>query len=257
MHGYHFSFPLSMTDHEQEYAKMARQVYRTLTDQRPQWEARSPAMVADFEQLNNFLQAYDEVSGRQGTKSAKEPSDARDRAEQAAEAAAGRIVRGLRVLQLGVRNPALAEVAGYTPDVLNPLHGEELIGALNAVAAAADGVAPLLANEGVTTEHLQALDDAIAVYTPLASLNNSTLEQGSNLNFTARQVVKGLRQVLRRLDTRIDNLRDDIPSLGQAYNDARAAAEVGDLAEGEKGPDGGIGRAAAGNAYGPERPVGE
>ena len=246
-----------MTDHEQEYAKMARQVYRVLTDQRPQWEARSPAMVADFEQLNNFLQAYDEVAGRQGEKGAKDFSDARDRAEHAAEAAAGRIVRGLRVLQLGVHNPALAEVAGYTPDVLNPLHGEELIGALNAVAAAADGVAPLLANEGVTAEHLQALDDAIAVYAPLAGLNNSDVEQGKSLDPTARQVVKGLRQVLRRLDTRLDNLRDDIPSLGQAYNDARASAETGDFAEGEKGPDGGIGRAAAGNAYGPERPVGQ
>jgi len=246
-----------MTDHEQEYARMARQVYRTLTDQRPQWEARSPAMVADFEQLNNFLQAYDEVAGRQGEKGAKDSADARDRAESAAEAAAGRIVRGLRVLQLSVHNPALAEVAGHTPDVLNPLHGEELLGALNAVAAAAAGVAPLLANEGVTAEHLQTLDDAIALYTPLASLNNSDAEQGSSLNFTARQVIKGLRKVLKRLDTRLDNLRDDVPSLGQAYNDARAAAEAGDLAEGEKGPDGGIGSAAAGNAYGPERQPGQ
>jgi len=246
-----------MTDHEQEYAKMARQVYRTLTDQRPQWEARSPAMVADFEQLNNFLQAYDEVAGRQGEKGAKDSGDARDRAETAAEAAAGRIVRGLRVLQLSVHNPALAEVASYTPDVLNPLHGEELLGALSAIAAAAGGVAPLLANEGVTAEHLQVLDDAIAAYTPLAGLNNSNLEKGSSLDFTARQVVKGLRKVLRRLDTRIDNLRDDIPSLGQAYNDARAAAETGDLAEDEKGPDGGIGRAAAGNAFGPEGQPGQ
>jgi hypothetical protein len=246
-----------MTDHEQEYAKMARQVYRTLTDQRPQWEARSPAMVADFEQLKNFLQAYDEVSNRQGEKSAKEPADARDQAEQAAEAAAGRIVRGLRVLQLSVHNPALAEVASYTPDVLNPLHGEELLGALNAVAAAADGASALLANEGVTAEHLQTLTDAIAVYEPLAGLNNSTTEQGSALNSTARQVVKGLRKVLRRLDTRMDNLRDDVPSLGQAYNDARASAEAGDLTEGEKGPDGGIGRAAAGNAFGPESKPGQ
>lgn len=246
-----------MTDHEQEYAKMARQVYRTLTDQRPQWEARSPAMVADFEQLNNFLQAYDEVANRQGDKSDKEPAAARDRAEQAAEAAAGRIVRGLRVLQLGVHNPALTEVASYTPDVLNPLHGEELLGALNAVAAAADGASALLANEGVTAEHIQTLTDAIALYEPLVGLNNSIVEQGNNLNGTARQVVKGLRKVLRRLDTRLDNLRDDIPSLGQAYNEVRASAETGDLGEGEKGADGGIGRAAAGNAFGPENKPGQ
>ena len=55
-----------MTDREIEYAKMARLAYRELTDQRPQWEQRSPAMVADFEQLNKFLQAFEEVASRTG-----------------------------------------------------------------------------------------------------------------------------------------------------------------------------------------------
>jgi hypothetical protein len=53
-----------MTDREISYAKMARQLYRVLTDQRPQWEARNPAAVADFEQLNAYLQAIDEVATR-------------------------------------------------------------------------------------------------------------------------------------------------------------------------------------------------
>jgi len=246
-----------MTDHEIEIAKMARLVYRELTDQRPQWEQRSPAMVADFEQLNNFLQAFDEVSAREGTKGGKENAEARDRAEHAAEAAAGRIVRGLRVLQLSVRNPALATAAGYTPSSLNPLHGEELLRALNEIAGAAASAAPLLANEGVTAEHLRALDDAIAVYTPLADLNNSNAKQGEGLSSTARQVVKGLRTVLQRLDTRIDNLRDEIPGLAQRYDDARGTVpDSGSprpaTREGGDGSDGGIGRAAAGNAYGPE-----
>jgi hypothetical protein len=248
-----------MTDHEEEYAKMARLVYRELTDQRPQWEQRSPAMAADFEQLNNFLQAFEEVASRTGGHAGQGEANARDEAEHAAEVAAGRIVRGLRVLQLSVPNPAIATAAGYTPSSLNPLHGEELLGALNSIAAAAAGVAPLLANEGVSDAHLQALDDAIALYTPLATLNNSNAKQGAGMRDTTRQVIKGMRAVLQRLDARIDNLRDEIPGLAQRYDDARRSDSTyvaqssgpGPL-EGGDGSDGGIGREAAGDAFGPE-----
>jgi hypothetical protein len=248
-----------MTTHEEDYAKMARLAYRELTDQRPQWEQRSPAMVADFEQLNNFLAAFEEVASRTGGHAGQGEVDARDQAEHAAEVAAGRIVRGLRVLQLSVPNSAIAGAAGFTPSSLNPLHGEELLNALNTIAGAAASVAPLLANEGVTADHLQALDDAIALYTPLASLNNSNAKQGGAISGTVRQVVKGLRGVLHRLDARIDNLRDEIPGLAQRYDAARRSDSTyvaqssgpGPL-EGGDGSDGGIGRAAAGDAFGPE-----
>jgi len=248
-----------MTNHEADYAKMARLAYRELTDQRPQWEQRSPAMVADFEQLNYFLEAFEEVASRTGGQAGQAEPSARDAAEHAAEVAAGRIVRGLRVLQLSVPNPAIAGAAGYTPSSLNPLHGEDLLAALNTIAGAASAVAPLLANEGVSADHLQALDDAIARYTPLATLNNSNQKQGAAMGDTVRQVIKGLRGVLHRLDARIDNLRDDIPGLAQRYDEARhtdstyvaQSSGPGPL-EGGGGSDGGIGRAAAGNAFGPE-----
>ena len=248
-----------MTSHEVEYAKMARLAYRELTDQRPQWEQRSPAMVADFEQLNNFLQSFEEVASRTGGQAGQGEPNARDEAEHAAEVAAGRIVRGLRVLQLSVPNPAFAVAAGYTPSSLNPLHGEDLLNALNAIAGAGASAGPLLANEGVTADHLQALDDAIARYTPLATLNNSNVKQGGAMGDTVRQVVKGMRAVLHRLDARIDNLRDEIPGLAQRYDDARRSDSTyvaqssgpGPL-EGGDGSEGGIGREAAGNAFGPE-----
>ena len=253
-----------MTSHEVEYAKMARLAYRELTDQRPQWEQRSPAMVADFEQLNNFLDAVEEVASRTGGQAGQGEVNARDEAEHAAEVAAGRIVRGLRVLQLSVPNPALAAAAGYTPSSLNPLHGEDLLAALNTIAGAAATAAPLLANEGVTAAHLQALDDAIARYTPLATLNNSNVKQGAAMGDTARQVLKGLRGALHRLDARVDNLRDDLPGLAQRYDDARRADSTyvaqssgpGPL-EGGDGSEGGIGREAAGNAFGPEPGAGQ
>ena len=244
-----------MTDREITYAKMARLVYRELTDQRPQWEQRSPAMTADFEQLNSLLEAFDQVAAHTGGKNTHEYSDVKDRAEHAAEVAAGRIVRGLRALQLTVRNPALANAASYVPSSLDPLHGQELLEALNGIASAAAGVAPMLANEGVTDEHLKALDDAIALYTPLTEIPNSSqaATHGHGMDGTARQVVKQLKTVLQRLDTRIDNLRDDIPGLAQRYDDARRTADSNyPNYGGGGGSDGGIGKAAAGDAYGPE-----
>jgi len=250
-----------MTDREIKYAKMARLVYRELTDQRPQWEQRTPAMTADFEQLNSLLEAFDQVAARTGGKNTHEYSDVRERAEHAAEVAAGRIVRGLRALQLSVKNPALARAASYVPSSLDPLRGQELLEALNEISAAASGVAPLLANEGVTDEHLKALDDAIALYTPLNELPTSSQAgvHGHAIDGTARQVVKELKTVLGRLDIRIDNLRDEIPGLAQRYDDARRSADPNYLAplnpgykNGGDGSDGGIGQEAAGNASGPQ-----
>ncbi|MBJ6142200.1 hypothetical protein [Hymenobacter sp. BT559] len=250
-----------MTDREISYAKMARLVYRELTDQRPQWEQRSPAMAADFDQLNSLLEAFDQVAAHTGGKNTHEYSDVKERAEHAAEVAAGRIVRGLRALQLSVKNPALANAASYVPSSLDPLRGQELLEALNTISAAAAGVAPMLANEGVTDEHLKALDDAIALYTPLTELPGSSQAavQGHGMDGTARQVVKQLKTVLANLDIRIDNLRDDIPGLAQRYDDARRSADSNYIVasgvghnNGGDGSDGGIGQEAAGSASGPE-----
>jgi hypothetical protein len=248
-----------MTDREVNYAKMARQLYRVLTDQRPQWEARTPAAVADFEQLNAYLEAIDDVATRQGGQGSAEYSNSRDRAEHAAEEAAGRLVRGLRTLHGTVPNPAIAKAAGYTPDQLDPLHGPDLLGALNEIAAAADGVRPLLANNGVTDEHIDVLTAAIDLYTPLSEVPSSTQSQGGQLSGTARELTKSLRGVVQRFDQLIDSLREEIPGLAQRYDEARAAdpnyvqnSTGTGPREGGDGSDGGIGREAAGNAFGPE-----
>ncbi len=248
-----------MTNREVEYAKMARQLYRVLTDQRPQWEDRNPAAVADFEQLNAYLQAIDEVATRQGGQGSAEYSDARDRAEHAAEEAAGRLVRGLRTLHGSVPNPAIANAASYTPDQLDPLHGPDLLAALNEIAAAADGVRPLLANGGVSDEHVDALTNAINLYTPLSEVPSSTQSQGGKLSGTARELTKSLRGVVQRFDQLIDSLREEIPGLAQRYDEARAADPnyvQNSMGSGPRtggdGSEGGVGREVAGNAFGPE-----
>ena len=248
-----------MTDREVNYAKMARQLYRVLTDQRPQWEARHPEMYAEFEQLNNYLQGLDEVAAKQGGVAKADYTDARDQAEHAAEVAAGRLVRGLRTLQGNVPNSAIAKAASYTPDQLDPLHGTDLLAALNEIAAAAEGVRPLLANEGIDDEQVDALTSAINLYTPMSEIPSSTQSQGGKISGTARELVKGLRGVVQKFDGYIDSLREEIPGLAERYDEAREAdanyvknsTGVG-YNNGGDGSEGGIGREAAGNAFGPE-----
>ena len=248
-----------MTDREIDVANMARLVYRELTDQRPQWEQRSPSMVADFEQLNNFILSFDEVANREGGKGHGDYVGARERAERAAEVATGPIVRALRALQTSAHNPALANAASFIPSTLNPLHGEELLQALQTISAAASGVQPLLANQGVTAEHLKALDDAIAVYGPLASLPTNQQNKGEAMRDTAQQTLQDIESVLQRLDTQIDGLRDEIPGMAQRYDDARRTADadyptrtgVGRNSGGD-GSEGGIGQAAGAGVGGPE-----
>ena len=250
-----------MTDREDSYAKMARQLYRVLTDQRPQWEARNPDMVADFEQLNSFLQGIEEVAAKQGGVANADYTDARDQAEHAAEVAAGPLVRGLRTLQAAVPNEALKNAARYTPDQLDPLHGPDLLAALNEIAAAADGARAQLANYGVSSEQIDALPAAISLYTPLSEIPSTNKSQGGKLSGTARELTKSLKGVVQKFDGFIDSLRDEIPGLAQRYDEARAAdanyvagSEYAGIGrnEGGDGSDGGVGQAVAGDAYGPE-----
>lgn len=249
-----------MTDREEAYAKMARQLFRVLTDQRPQWEVRNPDMLAEFDQLNSYLQAIDEVAARQGGVAGANYTDARDQAEHAAEVAAGPLVRGLRALTSSVPNPALAIAASYTPDQLDPKHGPELLAALNEIAAAAEGVRPLLANQGDTDEQLDALTNAISLYAPMAAIPTSTQSQGGKLSGTARELTKSLRTVVKHFDQFIDTLRGDIPGLVERYDEAREAGDPNYVKNstgigynnGGDGSDGGVGKAVAGDAYGPE-----
>ena len=93
-----------MTNHEATFAKMARLTFRELTDQRPQWEARSPQMTADFELLRGLLEQLEPlVSQAQGHKGggAERYLNAHDDAEHRAEAAANDYRRaGTEILQL-------------------------------------------------------------------------------------------------------------------------------------------------------------
>ena len=248
-----------MTDREEGYAKMARQLYRVLTDQRPQWEARNPDMFAEFERLNSYLEAIEEVAAKQGGKGGSGYTDARDQAEHAAEVAAGPLVRGLRQLQAVVPNSALVSAARYTPDQLDPLHGTDLLAALNEIAAAAEGARSLLANQGVTSEQVDALPAAIALYEPLSAVPSTSQSQGGKLSGTARELTKGLKGVVQKFDSFIDTLREEIPGLAERYDEVRTAdpnfvpssTGIG-RNNGGDGSDGGVGPEVAGGATGPE-----
>lgn len=224
-----------MTDSEVNYLNMARVAYRELTDSQPQWQPLAPTMLADYTLLSQQLDTARTLAAQQSQQSTKGYTNAKDRAEQEAEEAAGRLVRGLRALLLDHPNPALTQAASYIPSTLNRLRGEHLLGALDTIAAAADGAATLLANQGVTAAHRQRLADAIAAFRPLVGTPRTQLVAGAATTATLRKLVKELRATFARLDTRVDNLRDDLPALATRYEQAR---EIIDAGHGPKTPPG-------------------
>lgn len=216
-----------MTDAEVNFLSMARVAYRELTDQRPQWEKLAPGLTSDFEQLRQQLELARTLAENQGGASSKGYTNAKDRAEQEAEEAAGRLVRGLRAVLLDYPNPALERAAAYVPSTLNRLRGEALLGALDAISAAADSAAPLLEKQGVGEAQRQRLTQAIAAFSPLVGSPRTQIVAGAVVTSTLRKLVKETRETLRRLDTRVDNLREDLPALAERYERARAIVDAG------------------------------
>jgi hypothetical protein len=121
-------------------------------------------------------------------------------------------------------------------------------------------VRPLLANQGVTDEHIDALTNAINQYTPLAEIPSSNQSQGNKLGGTARELTKNLRGIVQRFDEFVDSLREEIPGLAERYDEAREAGDANYVKNstglgadnGGDGSDGGVGKEVAGDASGPE-----
>lgn len=222
-----------MTDSEVNYLNMARVAYRELTNGQPQWQPLAPALLADYTQLGQQLDTASTLAAQQSQHSTKGYTDAKDRAEHEAEEAAGRLVRGLRAVLLDHPNPALTQAAGYVPSTLNRLRGETLLGALDTIATAAEGAAAQLATQGVTAAHRQRLAEAIAAFRPLVGTPRTQIVAGAATTATLRKLVKELRTTFARLDTRVDNLRDDLPELATRYEQAR---EIVDAGHGPKTP---------------------
>jgi hypothetical protein len=150
-------------------------------------------MQADYTLLGQQLDTARTLAAQQSQHSTKDYTDAKDRAEHEAEEAAGRLVRGLRAVLLDHPNPALAQAARYAPSTLNRLRGEALLGAIDSIAAAADGAASQLAAHDVTAAHRQRLGNALAAFRPLVGTPRTQIVAGAATTATLRKLVKELR----------------------------------------------------------------
>lgn len=216
-----------MTDLEINYRAMARLAEQHLAATRATWEAAAPRMVPDYQALVALLASFDEVAAQRSGLGSAGYTDAKDQAEAAAVAAAMRVVKGLRALQLTQPLPELAKAAAYTDSGLTRLRDEALVMALDAVRAAAQPHAAALAEERVTAAHLAALDAATAAYRPLVGTPRGQIIQGTALRTTAKKLVAQLRDAFVPLDTRLDTLEEDFPDLVGRYHQARRLGQAG------------------------------
>ena len=221
-------FPfLPMTNKETDYRAMARRAQQMLADTRDTWAAEAPRLVPDYERLATLLTAFDAVGTLRAGTGTKGYTDAKDLAEAAAVAAAVRVVKGVRAVQLTAPRPELAAVAALSKSGLDKLRNEELLLALDAVRAVARPLAAALAEERVTAAHLDALDAATAAYRPLVGTPRGQVIQGSTLRTTGRKLVAELRAAFGPLDTRMDTLEEDFPELVALYRRARRIVKSG------------------------------
>lgn len=216
-----------MTDEEINYRTMARQAGRYLSTTRPTWEAAAPRLLPAYQHLTELLDNFDEVAAQRAGLGSAGYTDAKDQAEAAVVAAAMRVVKGLRAVQLDAPSPDLLPVAAFSDSGLKRLRDEALVQALDAVRAAAPPHAAALAEVRVTAAHLTALEEATAAYRALVGTPRGQVLQGSALRTTGKKLVAQLRDTFDTLDTRLDTLEEDFPELVAGYRQARRIVQAG------------------------------
>ena len=218
-----------MTDVEMNYRAMARQALKKLTDYRSTWEPAAPRLVPDYLKVQGLVKNFDDIGTTLSGTGSQGYTDAKDRAEVAAVAAAMRVVKGLRTIQLNEYRPELAKAAGYHKTDLEHLRDENLVTALEAIAKAAATVAAELAEERVTAPQLKALDDALKAYRPLVGTPRGQIIVGSTLRTTAKKLVAQLREAFGPIDTRMDNLgeEEEFAAMVAEYRKARLLVDAG------------------------------
>jgi hypothetical protein len=218
-----------MTDKEVNYRAMARQAVQKLADYRKLWEPAAPRLLPDYLKVQQLLADFDAVGTALAGTGSQGYTDAKDRAEDAAVAAAMRVVKGLRNVQLNAYRPELVPVAGYDKSDLDRLRDENLVKALEAIAQAAAPLATELAEERVTAKELTALTQKTDAYRPLVGTPRGQVRAGSTLRTTARKLVGQLRTAFEPIDTRMDSLgeEEEFAEMAAAYKKARAAVNGG------------------------------
>jgi len=218
-----------MTDVEINYRAMARQAVAKLTKYRSTWEEAAPRMVADFTKVLGLVGQFDTIGTTLSGTGSKGYTDAKDLAEDAAVAAAMRVVKGLRTVQLNQYRAELAKAAAYDKSELDRLRDEALVKALEAIAEAAATVKDELAEERVKAPQLKVLDDAITLYRPLVGTPRGQIIKGSTLRTTAKKLVTQLREAFGPIDTRMDNLgeEEEFAEMVAEYKKARRIVNAG------------------------------
>ncbi|MDO7851687.1 hypothetical protein [Hymenobacter convexus] len=218
-----------MTDKEANCRAMARRAVQKRTDYRKLWEPVAPRMVPDFLKVQQLLADFDAIGTALAGTSNRGNTDAKDRAEDAAVVAAMRVVKGLRNVQLNQYRPELAKAAGYQQSDLDRLRDENLVKALEAIAAAATGVAAAAMAERVMAKRLTALTETMEAYRPLVGTPRGQMLAGSTLRTTGRKLVAQLRTDFEPLDTRMDSLGEEpeFEKMAAEYKKARRVVDAG------------------------------
>lgn len=216
-----------MTDKEINYQTMAEAVRQLLKETRPQWEPLYKKLVADYTALDTALTGLDAKAQARGGQGSTGYTEAKDQAEIKALDAAMPVLRGVKALYSDGAHPGLAKLAAHTRSSLDDLRGAVQVAALEELHKQARAVATDLADEMVTTTHLDALRDTTAAYKPLLGTPRQQISAGTLLRDDAVRHLGEARKAIGKLDVRVPNLESALPELVAAYHKARQIVDAG------------------------------
>jgi hypothetical protein len=216
-----------MTDTQLNYQTMALGVRKLLRDARPTWEPLYKKMTAAYSALDTALGSLDAKVQTLGGQGSAGYTGAKDLAEIATLDAAMPVLNGVKALYSDGNHPALAKLAAHTRSSLDDLRGLIQVAAFEELHTQARALATDLADEMVTSDHLDALRDTTAVYKPLLGTPHEQISTGSLLREDSVRYLGDARRALDKLDVRVPNLESALPELVAAYHKARESVNAG------------------------------
>lgn len=210
-----------MDDRHENTFSMALVVDQTLDATQADW-SHYGKLVTDAAALKTAIAGVTTATQRlKAAEAAGGEMDVKDAAEVRALDAAMVIVHGATSSVIDQPNAVLAGVAKWTRTALDHQRDTEQVAALEAIYNQAFPLKAELVDDLVTDDHFAELKAATAALRPLIGKARGEVVTAASLRREEAAAVNKVRQVLDRLDARMDVMRSHNKPLAERYFQAR------------------------------------
>ena len=216
-----------MSDDDEDFRTMAITTRDVLKEDQPLWEPLYAKMTPNYAALDGALTGLDNLTGRTG-------GGSRMKAEQQALDAAMPVVNGIRAVQLDTPDDTLKGLAKLNRTTLDNLRDTAQVNKMRDLLKAANGIKTALADERVTQTHLDTLAEKTEALAKLTGAPRKQVITDSQVTAKETELIDQVRAAIKALDTRVPNLKGDLPDVVARYQKARKLIKLGGRSKKDK-----------------------